>query len=321
MSSPGHRTDKKPPVLKSVGLPYNPTAMTDAAPWTVRRLLEWTTGFFTRKNVDSPRLSAERLLAHVLMYPRIRLYTDYDRPLNDKELTTYRSLVQRAAEQEPIEYLAGTAHFFNLEFEVNRDVLIPRPDTETLVENVLQLARNTAGMESPRVLDLCTGSGCIAAAIGHHLKNAVVFATDLSEKAVTLARRNIERLGLAGRVTVEHGDLYEPLINSVDAQPFQLIVANPPYIATAQIDALDRSVKDYEPILALDGGLDGLILHRRILEGAGDRLVPGGRVYLEIAYDQGTLARQIGEGYTEFDDVRVLKDHGGNDRVLTARRK
>ena len=295
--------------------------MAEAAAWTVRRLLEWTTGFFTRKQVDSPRLSAERLLAHVLMYPRIRLYTDYDRPLNDTELTTFRTLVQRAAEQEPIEYLSGTAHFFNLEFEVNRDVLIPRPDTETLVENVLQLARNTAGMESPRVLDLCTGSGCIAAAIGHHLKNAVVIATELSEKAVAVARRNIERLGLAGRVTVEQGDLYEPLVNSVDGQPFQLIVGNPPYIATAQVDALDRSVKDYEPRLALDGGPDGLLLHRRILAGAGDRLVPGGRVYLEIAFDQGELAREVAGGCADFEEVRVLKDHGGNDRVLTARRK
>ncbi len=295
--------------------------MAEAVAWTVRRLLEWTTGFFTRKQVDSPRLSAERLLAHVLMYPRIRLYTDYDRPLNDTELTTFRSLVQRAAEQEPIEYLSGTAHFFNLEFEVNRDVLIPRPDTETLVENVLQLARHTAGMESPRVLDLCTGSGCIAAAIGHHLKNAVVIATELSEKAVAVARRNIERLGLAGRVTVEQGDLFEPLVNSVDGQPFQLIVGNPPYIATAQVDALDRSVKDYEPRLALDGGPDGLLLHRRILAGAGDRLVSGGRVYLEIAFDQGGLAKEVAGGFGDFEEVRVLKDHGGNDRVLTARRK
>lgn len=295
--------------------------MSDAAPWTVRRLLEWTTAFFTRKAVDSPRLSAERLLAHVLQYPRIRLYTDYERPLNDKELSTFRALVQRAAEQEPIEYLTGTSHFFNLEFEVNRDVLIPRPDTETLVENVLQLSRNTAGMEAPRVLDLCTGSGCIAAAIGHHLKNAVVIAVDVCEKAVAIARRNVDRLGLTGRVTVEQGDLYEPLSRMVDAQPFQLIVANPPYIATVQIESLDRSVKDYEPLQALDGGLDGLAIHRRILEGAADRLVPGGRVFLEIAYDQGPLAKDVAAGYSDFEEVRILKDHSGNDRVLTARRK
>src|SRR5215212_3973662 len=154
-----------------------------SGPWTVRRLLEWTSGFFQRKEVDSPRLSAELLLAHVLGCPRLKLYTDYERPLSEKELTSYRALVQRAGEHEPIAYLTGRAHFFNLEFEVSPAVLIPRPDTETLVENVLQLSRNTAGFESPRVLDLCTGSGCIAIAVAHRLKNAVVVATDVSEKA------------------------------------------------------------------------------------------------------------------------------------------
>src|SRR5215207_9470716 len=152
-------------------------------PWTVRKTLEWTTSFFTRKGVDAPRLSAELLLAHVLGIPRIKIYTDYERPLTDEDRGRLRALVTRAGEHEPIAYLTGRAHFFNLEFEVTRDVLIPRPDTETLVENVLQLARNTAGFESPRVLDLCTGSGCVAAAIAHHLKSATVIAMDISAEA------------------------------------------------------------------------------------------------------------------------------------------
>jgi len=289
--------------------------------WTVRRILEWTTGFFTRKGIDSPRLSAELLLAHVLGVPRIRLYTDYERVLKDEQLAAMRALVQRAAEEEPIAYLTGRAHFFNLEFEVNRDVLIPRPDTETLVENVLQLARNQAGFEAPRVLDLCTGSGCVAAAIAHRLKAAVVVATDVSEPAVALARRNVERLGLAGRVTVERGDLFEPISKLPDPLPFDLIVANPPYIPTAQVQTLDRSVRDYEPLGALDGGIDGLVLHRRILKEAPARLVPGGRVFLEIAFDQGESATQVAMEYPQFEDVRLLKDYGGRDRVLTLRKK
>jgi release factor glutamine methyltransferase len=289
--------------------------------WTVRRILEWTTGFFTRKSIDSPRLSAELLLAHVLGIPRIRLYTDYERVLKDEQLASMRALVQRAAEEEPIAYLTGRAHFFNLEFEVSRDVLIPRPDTETLVENVLQLARNQAGFESPRVLDLCTGSGCVAAAIAHHLKAAVVVATDVSEPAVALARRNVERLGLSDRVTVEQGDLFEPVSKLPDPLPFDLIVANPPYIPTAQVETLDRSVRDYEPIGALDGGIDGLVLHRRILKEAPGRLVRGGRVFLEIAFDQGELATQVALEFPEFEDVRLLKDFGGRDRVLTLRKK
>src|SRR6185503_16809920 len=147
--------------------------------WTVRRILEWTTGFFTRKNIDAPRLSAELLLAHVLHVPRIKLYTDYERPLSEEERTRLRDLVNRAAEHEPIAYLTAKAHFFNLEFDVTPDVLIPRPDTETLVENVIQALKRDIVVESPRVLDLCTGSGCIAAAIAHHVKNAIVIATEI----------------------------------------------------------------------------------------------------------------------------------------------
>ena len=289
--------------------------------WTVRRILEWTSGYFTRRNLESPRLCAELLLAHVLGVPRIKLYTGYEQPLTEQQLASMRSLVQRAAEQEPIAYLTGRAHFFNLEFEVTRDVLIPRPDTETLVENVLQLARNQAGFEAPRVLDLCTGSGCIACAVAHHHKAASVVATDVSPGAVEVARRNVERLKLADRVLVEQGDLFAPLADMVDRRPFELIVANPPYIPTAGLEALDRSVRDYEPAGALDGGLDGLSIHRRILAEAPDRLVPGGRLYLEIQFDQGELALQVAGEHSGFDDVRLLKDYGGRDRVLTGRRK
>ena len=162
--------------------------------WTVRRLLEWTTPFFSRKEVDSPRLSAELLLADVLKVPRIKLYTAYERILDENDLAEYRSLVQRAAEHEPIAYLTGIAHFFNLEFEVNRDVLIPRPDTETLVENVLQLVRNQSGLEAPRILDLCTGSGCIAIALASRLKHATIIASDISPKAVGMARLAFRRM-------------------------------------------------------------------------------------------------------------------------------
>lgn len=289
--------------------------------WTVRRILEWTAAFFTRKSVDAPRLSAELLLSHVLACPRIKLFTDYERPLSDDELSAYRGLVKRAGEQEPIAYLTGRAHFFNLEFEVDRRVLIPRPDTETLVEDVLQTVRLETGLDSPRVLDLCTGSGCIACAIAKQLKTAQVLAVDISPAAVEVATRNVERLKLADRVRVEQGDLYEPLGRVVDAGPFHLIVANPPYIPSADVAKLDESVRAYEPTQALDGGPDGLALHRRILEQVDDRLVPGGRVYLEIQFDQGERALQLLKDHPALEDAKVLRDLGGNDRVVTARRK
>jgi release factor glutamine methyltransferase len=289
-------------------------------PWTVRKTLEWTTSFFTRKSVDAPRLSAELLLGHVLGVPRIRLYTDYDRTLSDPDRAKLRELVVRAGEHEPIAYLTGKGYFFNLEFDVSRDVLIPRPDTETLVENVIQTARRQLIRESPRILDLCTGSGCVAAAIATGLKNAVVLATEISPRAAAVARGNIERLGLAGRVTVLEGDLFEPLLNIVDPQPFDVIVSNPPYIASGQMASLDRSVRDYEPAQALDGGPDGLTIHRRILQEGLARLNPGGRIFLEIAFDQGKTATEVAGGYPGWEDVRVLKDHAGHDRVLTAKK-
>jgi len=289
--------------------------------WTVRRILEWTQGFFARKQVEPARLSAELLLSHVLNQPRIKLYTDFERPLTQQELDVYRPLVQRAGEHEPIAYLTGKAHFFNLEFEVNRDVLIPRPDTETIVENVLQLARREAGFEAPRVLDLCTGSGCIAAAIAAHLKTATVVAIDNSAAAIVVAKRNVDKLNLSERISIELGDLYEPLTRIVDAQPFDLIVSNPPYIPTAEWEKLDRSVKDYEPRTALDGGDDGLDFHRRILNGVQERLRPAGQMFLEIMFDQGPGAMELAESFGFLDNMRIIKDHSGNARVLAVRRK
>jgi release factor glutamine methyltransferase len=289
----------------------------DAGTWTVRRLLEWTVPFFTKNNVDSPRLSAELLLAHVLNVPRIKLYTDYDRPADPKQLHAFRDLVKRAADEEPVAYLTGRAHFFNLEFEITRDVLIPRPDTETLVENAIQLLRHEPGLQKPRILDLCAGSGNIAAALAQNIKDATVIGTELSPPAAAIARRNIDRLNLAERVTILEGDLFAPL---PDRQPFQLLVANPPYIATAKIPELDRSVRDYEPTAALDGGLDGLTIHRRILHESPPLLLPGAPVLLEIAFDQADQAKQIAADHPEFTEARILKDHAGNDRVLFLRR-
>ena len=288
--------------------------------WTVRRLLEWTPGFFQKKGVDQPRLSAELLLGHVLSLPRIKLYTDYDRVLDETKLSAYRELVRRAGEHEPIAYLTGRAHFFSLEFDVSRDVLIPRPDTETLVENVLQTVRHQSGMESPRVLDLCTGSGCVAAAIAKNLKTATVIAIDISPPAVEIAKNNIEKLGLTDRVTVEQGDLFEPIKRMVDARPFDMIVANPPYIATDQLAELDKSVRDFEPLTALDGGEDGLSIHRRILQTAPDHLTAAGRVFLEIAFDQGAAAKELAGSFPAFEDIRILKDFSGRDRVLSLKR-
>lgn len=289
--------------------------------WTIKRLLEWTAGFFTRKEIDSPRLSAELLLAHVLKIARIKLYTDYDRPMQEQELATYRELVRRAAEHEPIAYLTGQAHFFDLELDIVAPVLIPRPDTETLVENVLRFVKHTPGFESPRIADLCTGSGCIALALAKHIPLAHVAAVDLDPKAIALAKQNVQRLGLAERVAVLQGDLFEPLSQLVDPGPFHLIVSNPPYIPSAEIARLDRNVRDFESHLALDGGTDGLDYHRRLLAGAADRLVPAGRLYMEIAFDQAEKVLALANAEQSLADPKVLRDYAGKDRVLVASKR
>jgi release factor glutamine methyltransferase len=288
--------------------------------WTVRRILEWTSGFFDRKQVDSPRLSSELLLAHVLNVPRIKLYTGYEQPLTPQALSQFRELVRRAAEHEPVAYVTGRAHIFNLELEIEPGVLIPRPDTETVVENVLQMVRHTVGMETPRVLDLCTGSGCIALAIAQRLPGAQMTAIDISPKAVDLARRNAEKLQLADRVRILQGDLYGPLAEPIDLAPFDIIVSNPPYIPSGDIPHLDRNVRDYEPIEALDGGSDGLAVHRRIIAAAPERLRPAGRLYLEVQFDQGPAVRDLIDSTEDLAEPAILKDHAGHERVVTARR-
>ena len=293
----------------------------DDAPWTVKRILEWTAAFFDRREVHAPRLSAEMLLGHVLKLPRIKLYTNYQQVLTPGELATFRDLVKRAAEQEPIAYLTGRAPFFNLDLIVTRDVLIPRPDTEVLVEHVLQMLRLAPGLEAPHLLDLCTGSGAVACAVVAHHKRATAVAADLSPAAAEVARRNVEALKLGERVEVREGDLYAALQGRIDPRPFDAILANPPYIPTGRIATLDRSVRDYEPRMSLDGGADGLDLVRRILAGAPGRLTPGGRVYLEIDEDQSAAALAAAERVGVFENVRILKDSAGQDRVVSVQLK
>lgn len=290
-------------------------------PWTVERVLHWTRGYFERKQVDSPRLSAELILAHVMGLSRIKLYTNYLQPLSESQLSELRDLVKRAAEHEPIAYLTGRAWFFNLEFEVGPAVLIPRPDTETLVEQVLSIIRHTPGFESPRILDLCTGSGAIAVAVAHHAPTSQIVATDISPEALLIANQNIRRHHLQDRITLLQGDLLGALEPYIDKTPFDLVVSNPPYIPTEKISQLPRNVRDYEPRQALDGGADGLDLHRRILHQSGNRLRPGGRILLEIGYDQQEAALTMIRQYDAYGDERVLRDYAGNPRVLTATRR
>lgn len=281
--------------------------------WTTRRLLRWTTEHFEKRGIDSPRLSAEMLLSHVLDVGRLKLYMDPDRPASDLERAAFRDLVERAAKHEPVDYLVGLAPFFALQFEVNPDVLIPRPSTETIVEHVLQHARRTPGFQHPAIADICTGSGAIAVSLAKHMPQCRVTATDISEKALAVAKRNAERHAATERIEFLQGDLLAPL----GMKRVRYLISNPPYISDAEWAAVEPNVKNYEPTLALRGGVDGLDLIRKLITAAPKHLEQPGQLVLEIAASQHKqvveLAQQAG-----FKRTQILGDHEGLPRVLVA---
>jgi release factor glutamine methyltransferase len=273
----------------------------------VRRVLGWTTQHFEKLGLDSPRLTAELLLAHVLHTSRVRLYTDLDRPLEAGELAAYRGLIARRAAGEPTSYLTGTREFYGRTFAVDPRVLVPRPETELLVEAVLQAVPRDAEI---RVLDLCTGSGCVGITLALERPRARVLATDASPGAVEVARANAAALGPADRFEARLGDLLAPVEGE---PPFDVVVANPPYVPTGELPTLSPEVRR-EPPLALDGGADGLDVVRRIAEEAPRRLVPGGLLALEIGDGQGPAVHSLLEA-AGYGSVRIERDLARHDRL------
>jgi release factor glutamine methyltransferase len=284
--------------------------------WTIGSLLNWTAGFLAQKGAEFPRLDAEVLLAHALGCKRIDLYgLRFSEPASEEERRRYRDLVRRRLEGCPVAYLVGRKEFFSLEFEVSPAVMIPRPDTELVVTECLDRARGLAG---PRVLDLGTGSGCLAVAVAKHHQSAQVMAVDLSPEALEVARRNAERQGVAERICFMQGDLFGPL--PPDAR-FDFILSNPPYIPQGAIGKLAAGVRDYEPHLALDGGPDGYAVLDRIAAGAKDYLVPGGHLLVEIGAPQEGPARQRITAFDAYELADTVFDYSGHPRVLCARLK
>lgn len=287
------------------------------APWTTRRLLKWTSDYFERKGIDSPRLSAEMLLAHVLGVPRLRLYMEADRPAAPAERDAFRELVERAAAHEPVDYLVGESPFFSLTFLVDPAVLVPRPSTETLVEHVLQHVRRAPGFKRPRIADVGTGSGAIAVALARHLPEARIIATDVSEAALSVARRNAEKHGVADRVDFRRGAGLDPL----RGESLSILASNPPYIPDHEWDAVPPNVKDHEPAAALRGGVDGLDVLRPLVEGAGEVLTDPGQLVLEHAASHAQALVDLAEAQPHLENVHDLVDHERLPRVLVADRR
>jgi release factor glutamine methyltransferase len=286
--------------------------------WTIQKLLAWITQYFTDKSVDSPRLSAELLLSHILSMSRIDLYTRFDTPVPQDKLDILHSFVKRAAQNEPLAYLIGKTEFYSIEFDITPDCLIPRPETELLVERSVDFLRNRTGRQL--VCDLCTGCGSIAVAVAKNFPDAGIIATDISQAALNIAEKNVQKYSLADRIKLLCGDLFDPLIPQIDTGKFDLIVCNPPYISSADYSTLDKNVKDYEPQSALCGGADGLDIYRRLAEKCDCFLKPDAALILEIGYSQGQAVRDLLGSSRCFAEIKIEKDFQNNDRVVIARK-
>jgi release factor glutamine methyltransferase len=283
------------------------------AVWTVQRMLTWVTRDLAQRDIASPRLDAELLLAHALGCDRVRLYMDMPRPLDAAELAAIRALVVRRRAREPVAYILGRREFYMRSFEVTKDVLVPRPGTEILVDRALVVLPPDA----ERALDLCTGCGVIANTLACERPTLRVDATDVSEAALAVAKRNADRLGVADRITLLRGDLLSPLPH--DAR-YDLVVANPPYVADGELPGLAPEVRDHEPSLALVAGQDGLSVLRRLCAGVARLLRPSGHALFEIGAGQAGAVCELLDGDHTLSDVRVHRDLAGIERVVQARR-
>lgn len=286
--------------------------------WTVRSALEWTCGYLERHGDEHPRLSAEWLMCAATGFSRVEVYMNYDRPLDASELAVLREGVKRRGAGEPLQYVTGEMPFRHIVLKCAPGVLIPRPETEVLVDCVLEFI--DAQPVPQRVLEIGTGTGCISLSIAGERPGTSVVATDISDDAVTLATRNREALSCEDAVQIVHTDIAEG-VEGVHDGAFDILVSNPPYIPSALVDILPREVGGFEPRLALDGGADGLDVFRRIVDVAKEALRPGGLMAFELHEDCLQLAAQDARVVEFFEDVRVVKDLTGRDRILLAIRK
>jgi release factor glutamine methyltransferase len=281
--------------------------------WTVGRVVSWAADDFRRRGIESPRFEAELLLAHALEIDRMRVIIEATRPLSDGELARYRELIRRRRAGEPVAYIRGQKEFYGRVFHIDKRVLVPRPDTEILVETALR--RTTASSMGARYLDLCTGSGCVAVSLARERPTCKVFAVDLSPEALAVAGENALRLGSVFQMAFLLGDLFGPL-TAVPELRFELITANPPYITNSDFATLPADVRVFEPRMALTGGPDGLDVMRRVVGGARARLRSGGVLAVEMGAGQAESVKALFMD-AGFADIAVDKDYGGHERVVS----
>lgn len=285
--------------------------------WTIGRILKWTEQYFKDKGIESPRLDAEVLLAHVLEKQRIYLYVHFDEPLQPGELAAYREMIKKRVLRVPVAQILGEKEFMGLTFKVTADTLVPRPDTEILVQAAVDRLRAMAGEEPLRFADIGTGSGAICLSVLHYLAGTVADTVDISPAARAVAEENAASLDLADRVTFHTGDLLQPL----SGISFAAILSNPPYIPEADIVKLAPEVRLKEPHTALSGGQDGLDFYRRLANEAPAMLVPGGFTAFEVGIHQAGDVAALLKANPLIGRTEILPDYAGIDRVVVGWRK
>lgn len=284
--------------------------------WTIIKLLKWTTSYFKSNGVDSPRATAEILLAYTLGIKRIDLYLRHDQPLNRRELDLFKSLIKKRTNREPVAYIVGGKEFWSMELAVSQDVLIPRPETECLVEEALSVLAKEPLCNPKRILEMGTGSGAVILAIASQMPEHLYFASDISVNAAVIAMKNAKRLGYDNKISFFCGDWFLPLRERNNL--FDIIVSNPPYIRKNDIENLQPEIKRFEPIEALDGGEDGLYHIRHIIKYAHLFLNNEGNLLLEIGHDQKDAVDKIVKETGNYKQVYCRKDYSGFDRVVCA---
>jgi release factor glutamine methyltransferase len=285
--------------------------------WTILKIIQWATSYFKSNQIDSPRLTIEILLAHVLGVNRIDLYLSFDQPLHADELARLKSLIRRRIHHEPVAYIIRKKEFFGIEFEVAPGVLIPRPETEFLVEEALKIISNGPDPAPMKILDLGTGSGAIIISLAKNRPGHRYFASDISVDALAIARANASRSHI-NDISFFAGDWF----SSIDPRhaSFDLIVSNPPYIPIHEIESLAPEITQYEPGAALDGGMDGMEALRKLIDGAPDYLRPGGGLLVEIGHDQRQKIVNEIEKSRHLRLEKFIRDYGGHDRVAVIKK-
>lgn len=288
---------------------------------TVFELLKWSANYLKDHQIDNPPLNAELLLAHSLNLSREALYAHLYDPLKEKEKAMVEQLIKRRISGEPLQYILKQQEFWSIDFKVDPRVLIPRPETEFLVEQSLLVLSKALSMRTPLALEIGTGSGAIAISLAKEIGNIFLVATDISMGALVLAKGNAQSAGVLHQIEFVNSDLFAPFRLFKATEPFDLILSNPPYITHSEIDFLAREVRDYEPIVALDGGEDGFEFYRRITQEASFYLRKGGWLLLEIGQGQGSKVLEMIEKEGYFNIPETIQDLSGIERVVKAQKR